>query len=141
MAMHNPKGRANYEPNSWGGAAAVRANAPSIGFQSYPGGGEGAKLRIRPETFADHYSQARQFYISQTEIEQTHIADAFIFELSKVETPAIRARMVSHLLNVDEGLADKVATAFGLEEMPKPRRCRRARPAPICQPRRRSASC
>ena len=34
------------------------------------------KLRVRSETFADHYSQARQFYISQTEIEQNHIADA-----------------------------------------------------------------
>ena len=28
---------------------------------------EGPKLRVRSETFADHYSQARQFYISQTD--------------------------------------------------------------------------
>jgi catalase len=70
------------------------------------------------ESFADHYSQARQFYISQTTIEQTHIADSFAFELSKVERPDIRARMVSHLMNVDDGLAAKVAKGLGLKEMP-----------------------
>ena len=48
-----------------------------------------------PETFADHYSQARQFYVSQTPVEQQHIADAFVFELSKVERPDIRVRMVA----------------------------------------------
>ena len=72
MAMRNPKGRANYEPNSWGGAAAARASLPSSGFRQLSRREEeGAKLRIRAETFADHYSQARQFYISQTEVEQT----------------------------------------------------------------------
>ena len=63
---------------------------------------EGAKLRIRSETFADHYSQARQFYISQTDTEQSHIVAALTFELSKVERPDIRARMVAHLLNIDQ---------------------------------------
>src|SRR6185437_7792236 len=81
---------------------------------------EGPKLRVRSETFADHYSQARQFYLSQTPVEQGHIAAAFIFELSKVETPVIRTRMVSHLLNVDEVLAKKVADGLRLKEMPKP---------------------
>jgi catalase len=120
MAFINPKGRANYEPNSWGGAAGGPRESPEKGFNSYPAEEQGAKLRIRPETFADHYSQARQFYFSQTEIEQNHIADAFTFELSKVKTPAIRARMVSHLLNVDEALAKKVAMGLRLEELPKP---------------------
>ena len=69
--------------------------------------------------FADHYSQARQFYLSQLPVEQTHIKDAFVFELSKVETPAIRARMVSHLLNVDEALAKKVADGLGMADLPK----------------------
>ena len=44
--------------------------SPEKGFHSYPAEEEGPKLRIRSETFADHYSQARQFYLSQTEIEQ-----------------------------------------------------------------------
>ncbi|MBV9859919.1 MAG: catalase [Alphaproteobacteria bacterium] len=119
MAFFNPKGRVNYEPNSWGGAAGGPRESPERGFHSYPAEEGGQKARIRSETFADHYSQARQFYLSQTEIEQTHIAAAFTFELSKVETPAIRARMVSHLLNVDEALAQKVAAALRLREMPQ----------------------
>src|SRR3546814_4005959 len=95
MAFFNPKGRANYEPNSWGGAAGGPREAPDKGFTSYPAQEQGEKRRIRAESFADHYSQARQFYISQTEVERGHIAAALTFELSKVETPAIRARMVS----------------------------------------------
>lgn len=70
---------------------------------------QGPKRRPRAESFADHYSQARQFFISQTMGEQAHIAAALTFELSKVKTPATRERMVSHLLNVDETLANKVA--------------------------------
>jgi catalase len=69
--------------------------------------------------FADHYSQARQFYLSQTVVEQTHIRDAFTFELSKVETPAIRSRMVAHLRNVDEALAKGVANGLGLVDLPE----------------------
>jgi catalase len=116
MAMGNPTGRANYEPNSWG---AGPREAPQQGFHSFAAEEQGTKERVRSETFADHYSQARQFYVSQTPIEQKHIADAFTFELSKVETPAIRSRMVSHLLNVDEALAKKVADGLRLKEMPK----------------------
>ena len=60
--------------------------SPEKGFQFVSRSEEGPKLRVRSETFADHYSQARQFYLSQTEVEQKHIADALTFELSKVET-------------------------------------------------------
>jgi catalase len=119
MAMINPSGRVNYEPNSWGGDASGPREDPEGGFRTYDSSGEpgatGEKRRYRSETFADHYSQARQFYVSQTEIEQAHIADAFTFELSKVETPEIRARMVANLRNVDEQLAAAVAEGLGLE--------------------------
>ncbi|QJW97050.1 catalase [Frigoriglobus tundricola] len=119
MAMRNPKGRANYEPNSWGDSGGPR-ESPERGYKSFPEPVAGAKVRVRSETFADHYSQARQFYVSQTPIEQTHIANALTFELSKVQTAAIRARMVSHLLNIDAGLADTVAKGLRLKEVPKP---------------------
>ncbi len=119
MAFQNPTGRANYEPNSWGKEGGPRED-PEKGFTSFPEEIEGPKGRYRSETFADHYSQARQFYRSQTETEQDHIADAFVFELSKVETLAIRERVVSHLLNVDEDLADKVVEGLGLKTKPKP---------------------
>ncbi|MBU0887066.1 MAG: catalase [Alphaproteobacteria bacterium] len=120
MAFHNPKGRANYEPNSWGGEKGGPRESPEKGFTSYPEEMEGPKLRIRAESFADHYSQARQFYRSQTDVEQSHIASALIFELSKVQTLAIRSRMVSHLLNIDDALAKAVADGLRLREMPKP---------------------
>eukprot|EP00903_Cladosiphon_okamuranus_P003765 g3763.t1 len=115
--MKNPSGRANYEPNSWSGQEAGPRES-SAGFKSFPAYEEGEKVRARAETFSDHYSQANQFYRSQTKTEQKHIADAFVFELSKVDTPSIRERMVSHLLNVSEELAEAVAEGLGLEELP-----------------------
>ena len=114
MAMHNPKGRANYEPNSWGDNGGPREN-PKIGYQSFPADVGGTKQRIRSETFADHYSQARQFYRSQQPIEQKHLGDALVFELSKVTRPDIRSRAVSHLRNIDEDLANTVADGLGLD--------------------------
>ncbi|WP_416385486.1 catalase [Tsuneonella sp. CC-YZS046] len=118
MAMHNPKGRANYEPNSWGAEGGPRED-PVRGFRSFAGEETGPKARIRPESFADHYSQARQFYISQTPIEQKHIGDALVFELSKCEREDIRSRVVSHLIHIDKDLAATVADGLGLD-LPKP---------------------
>jgi catalase len=118
MAMRNPKGRANYEPNSWGPDGGPREN-PTIGYRSFPAEVQGTKQRIRAETFADHYSQARQFFVSQQPIEQKHIGDALVFELSKVERVDIRARAVSHLRLIDEGLAATVADGLGLD-LPEP---------------------
>ena len=117
MAMRNPVGRANYQPNSFGEGP---RESPQHGFRSFADVETGPKRRLRAESFADHYSQARQFYISQTEGEQHHIAAALTFELSKVKTPAIRERLVSHLLNIDKALANAVADALGLKAMPKP---------------------
>lgn len=123
MAFHNPKGRINYSPNSFD--MEPRAN-PTTGFKTYPSHLEGSKMRIRPEKFADHYSQARQFFLSQNAIEQEHLKDALVFELSKVEKEAIRVRMVAHLLNIDNDLAKKVSVGLGLNSLPKP--CEAAKP-------------
>jgi catalase len=117
MAMRNPVGRANYQPNSFGEGP---RESSQRGFTPFAEVEQGAKRRLRAESFADHYSQARQFFISQTAGEQSHIAAALTFELSKVKTPVIRERMVSHLLNIDETLANKVADKLGLQKMPKP---------------------
>ncbi|SIQ01748.1 catalase [Rhizobium sp. RU33A] len=116
MAMRNPVGRANYQPNSFGEGP---RESPTRGYRHFPAEEQGTKARLRPESFADHYSQARQFYISQTPPEQRHIAAALTFELSKVETAVIRERMVSHLLNIDETLANTVAQKLGFKSMPK----------------------
>ncbi len=117
MAFQNPTGRVNYSPNSWGQGPHEN---PTRGFQSYPEQIEGHKLRARAEKFADHYSQARQFYLSQLPLEQQHIAAALVFELSKVEHEKIRVRMVAHLLNIDQQLASRVAKSLGIATLPKP---------------------
>jgi catalase len=122
MAFRNPQSRANYEPNSWGPEQGGPREDPVAGFRSHPGGDlagdSGPKRRLRPESFADHYSQARQFFISQTDVERRHIIDAFVFELSKCDREAIRTRMVAGLRNVDEDLARAVAEGLGLPELP-----------------------
>ena len=81
---------------------------------------------MRSERFNDHYSQARQFYVSQTDVEKKHIADALVFELSKVERVEIREAMVAHLLNIDQDLANQVATGLRLPEMPQAAEAARA---------------
>jgi catalase len=118
MAMINPVSRANYEPNSWPAEEGGPREDPAAGFESFPAAESGEQRRTRPESFADHYSQARQFYISQTDIERRHIAEAFTFELSKCDRTEIRNRMVAGLRNVDEDLATAVAEGLGLRELP-----------------------
>ncbi|HEX3878098.1 MAG TPA: catalase [Bryobacteraceae bacterium] len=117
MAMFNPKGRVNYEPNSWGEGPRESHKA---GFRSFPAQESGSKVRDRSETFSDHYSQARQFYISQTKIEQQHIANALIFELSKVERLDIRQRVASHLPHIDAELAERVSKGLGFRDKVEP---------------------
>ena len=72
-------------------------------------------MRARSESFFDHFSQATLFYNSQSEPEQEHIVKALRFELGKVETPAIRERMVYMLSQVDKTLAARVAEGLGID--------------------------
>ena len=116
MQMNRPKGRVAYEPSS------LQPDSPREtprGFRSFAApAGDGAKGRIRAESFADHYSQARLFFRSQSAPEQAHIASALVFELSKVETAHVREAIVGHLRHIDEDLAGRVAEGLGLEAMP-----------------------
>jgi catalase len=118
MQMDVPKGRVNYEPASLDGAMPTARAVARGGFRSFAEPAAGAKVRLRPESFADHYSQARQFYRSQTESEQAHLAGALVFELSKVETVRVREAMVGHLRHVDMDLARRVADGLGLDALP-----------------------
>lgn len=117
MAMRNPVGRANYQPNSWGEGP---REDPARGARSFQERFEASKVRLRAASFADHYSQARQFFESQTPPEQSHIAMALVFELSKCENPAIRERMIGHLINIHQGLAGAVAEGLAIDPLPKP---------------------
>lgn len=116
MQMAVPKGRANYEPNSLSeaGEDGGPREDPKGGFRTAPIPVEGKKVRLRAESFADHYSQARLFFRSQTDIEQAHLASAIVFELSKVSLAHVRERVLANLQNVDETLAQRVADGLNL---------------------------
>ncbi len=113
MQMEVPTGRANYEPNSIDPSSP--REDPKRGFETIPIEPDGPKLRVRSQTFADHYSQARMHYRSLAKPEQVHIASAFAFELGKVETMAIRTRMLGHLMLIDPDLGATVEAALGME--------------------------
>jgi catalase len=124
MQMLQPKGRANYEPNSLADQGEVGGprECPATGFATFPSaegeGEQGDKLRIRPASFADHYSQARMFFRSLDPAEQAHLASALVFELSKVALEAIQVRMLGNLVNVDPDLAQRVADGLGMSLPP-----------------------
>lgn len=90
------------------------------GFTSVPEEVDGTKIRRRSETFSDHYSQARLFFRSMTDPEQQHIISAFAFELAKVETKAIRLRMLGHLAIIDDTLYAGVTDALGMADEAEP---------------------
>ena len=121
MQTSVPTGRANYEPNSLaahGEEGGPRESADGFATTNAAAGPNetGDKLRVRADSFADHYSQARLFYRSQDAHEQAHIASAFVFELSKVGLlDQVPPRMVANLRNVDEDLAKRVATGLGID--------------------------
>ncbi len=118
MQMDVPKGRVAYEPSS------LQDDSPRESADGFPSHAtapdDGRKGRVRAESFADHYSQARMFFRSLEAPEQAHLASALVFELSKVETARIRERTVSHLRNIDEGLAKRVAAGLAMPALPDP---------------------
>ncbi|CAN5487231.1 catalase [soil metagenome] len=123
MQMNVPKGQVNYEPSNLG--ADVARESQATGYRTFPALETGEQLRVRPDAFADHYTQARMFFFSQTEPERNHIVAALIFELSKCNLAAVREAMLSRLVHIDQTLALRVATGLGLNSEIKPA------PAPV----------
>ena len=106
-------GRVSYHPNSLGGGCPYQAKISEGGFSSFNERIDSHKIRGRSESFNDHFGQAKLFFNSQTDIEKSHIVKALQFELGKVETTAIRVRMLGLLAQVDKQLAEKVAVGLG----------------------------
>lgn len=109
------KGVTSYQPNSLGGGCPYQAMISEGGFSSYPERIDAHKVRDRSESFSDHFSQATLFYKSQSAYEQQHIIEAYSFELSKVNYPHIRKRVLGLLSAIDKGLAEGVASYLGME--------------------------
>jgi catalase len=85
------------------------------GFTSFPQPNQGDKVRGKPERFADHYTQATLFWNSQSDVEKDHIVRAYRFELTRVQTSAVRRRVLALLANVDMQLAGRVASGLGMK--------------------------
>lgn len=113
-------GNVAYHPNSLGGGCPFQAMQKEGGFNSFTKRIDAKKIRARSQSFFDHFSQATLFYNSQGEAEKNHLTNALRFELSKVETPAIRVRMVGLLTQVDKTLAENVADALGIKAPSRP---------------------
>lgn len=109
------RGKTSYEPNTLGGGCPFQAGADMGGFTSYAEKIDAKKVRARSASFFDHFSQATLFFNSQSQPEKDHIINALRFELGKVETPAIRERMLGLLSQVDKTLARRVAEGLGVK--------------------------
>jgi len=118
MRQEINKGRVSYHPNSLGGGCPYQARIAEGGFASFNERIDAHKVRERSESFADHFGQARLFFNSQTDVEKSHIVKALRFELGKVETTAVRVRMLGLLSQVDTQLAEKVAIGLGASVPP-----------------------
>ena len=111
------RGRVAYEPNSLAGGCPFQAGMRT-GFVPFPAPVFEDKVRGKPEKFADHYTQARLFFNSQSPAEKRHIIAAFRFELTRVQVHAIRVRILSMLANVSRELVQGVADGLGVPVPP-----------------------
>ena len=108
------RGRVSYSPNTLAGNDPAQVPTAAGGFTSFSQRIDGPKMRVRSDSFFDHFSQAAMFFHSQSPYEKRHIVNALRFELGKVETPSIRERMVYMLSQIDDGLAADVAEGLGI---------------------------
>lgn len=108
------KGRVNYSPNSFAGNSPQVVSEKAGGYVHYPQPVKGTKTRDRAESFRDHYTQATLFWNSMSDPEKEHIVKAAQFELGKVETKAIRQRVIEQFARVDRDFAARVAAGLGL---------------------------
>lgn len=110
------KGKVSYFPNSIAKGCPYHAMlSGEKGFSSHTEKVEGEKVRQRSASFADHFTQARLFFHSQSTEEQQHIIDAFSFELSKVTLDDVRSRILAMLRQVDVQLAGRVGENLNME--------------------------
>jgi len=107
------KAKVNYFPNRFGSPATTSKDKG--GYVHPPTPIDGVKIRVRGPKFAEHFNQARKFYISMSDWEQDHIAKSLIFEISHVDDFSVREKMVDFLNHIDHDLALRVAKSIGVE--------------------------
>ncbi|WP_174615950.1 catalase [Virgibacillus ihumii] len=108
-------GKTSYHNNS------IASNTPSVateaegGYAHYQEKVDGRKIQARSESFKDHFSQATLFYNSMTDVEKTHIKEAFSFELGMVNDKSIRQQVVNMITNINLELSQEVAANIGVQ--------------------------
>jgi len=107
-------GQVSYHKNSLANNTPHPVSEVDGGYKHYEEKVEGHKVRARSESFKDHFSQARLFWLSMTDIEKKHIIDAFSFELGKVKNKAIRKQVVDMYAHVSYSLASAIAERIGI---------------------------
>ncbi|MFD0050182.1 catalase [Actinomycetes bacterium NPDC127524] len=107
------KGPVAYRNNSLQGNYPETSTKEEGGYEHYQEKVEGRKVRQRSESFNDHYSQAKLFWNSMTDIEKKHIIKAFRFELGKVKNKDVQQQVVDMFSNVDDYLAEQIAKGIG----------------------------
>jgi catalase len=122
-AVHG--GAAPYRPNSLDGGnpfvappAKAYAEAPVPVKASVKTRKQGKPARAG-QSFDDHFSQPRMFWLSMSPVEKDHIIQAYIFELSKCFESVIRERQLRCLAMIHHELAAAVAEGLGMA-VPRP---------------------
>lgn len=85
------------------------------GYESYQEKVDGTKVRARSQSFEDHFTQARMFWKSMTDIEKEHIIKAASFEVGKVMRLEVRQQVVDMFANIDADLATQLAMNVGVQ--------------------------
>eukprot|EP01097_Dermamoeba_algensis_P008228 TRINITY_DN5408_c0_g1_i1.p1 TRINITY_DN5408_c0_g1~~TRINITY_DN5408_c0_g1_i1.p1 ORF type:complete len:758 (+),score=200.02 TRINITY_DN5408_c0_g1_i1:98-2275(+) len=102
----------NYFPNRFG--CPFTATAAQGGYVHSPAMVHGEKVRMKGPKFAEHFRQARMFYLSLSDWEREHLINAGKFELDKVMDQGVRDRTVDLLNHIDLDLAKQVALGVGV---------------------------
>nr|WP_191562400.1 catalase [Metabacillus idriensis] len=109
------RGQTAYHKNSLSQNDPRPASEEEGGYVHYQEKVDGRKIRQRSESFKDHFSQAKLFWNSMTEVEKQHIISAFRFELGKVKSKDVQQQVVSMISSIDNKLAKEVAAGIGAE--------------------------
>ena len=111
-AVH--QGVVAYKPNGLDGDLPAVSDASEGGYVNVPRPVEGEVVRAAPASFDDHFSHAAMFYASLSEVEKTHVKEAYTFELGKVYEKAVKERTLEVLARLDTDLVTAVAGGLGL---------------------------
>lgn len=108
------QGQVSYHKNGLANNSPEPASEAEGGYAHYQEKVDGRKVRQRSESFKDHYSQAKLFWNSMTDVEKEHIIEAFHFEVGKVKSKDLQQQIVEMFSNVDLKLAEKIAQGVGV---------------------------